>query len=150
MPIKKIFKSNNDSTLNEKKINHVTVAVLLFKLIRTDGKAKMLELVHMSELLRKEFGLAQAELEMVFKVADDQESKEMDIDSFIAKECQGLGQQAKIRLLEHLWVLAFADDKIEEREVSLIKKVAQRLELSEIEQVTAQENAEKHLGLDLF
>ena len=147
MPLKKIFKSDESSN---RKTEQVTVAVMLFRLVRSDGEAKMLELVHMSELLRKEFSLTQEELEAVFKLANEEESQLTDTMQFVEEICQEMNDQKRIKLLEYLWILAFADDKIEESEVSLIKSVAQKLQLSELEQASAQENAEKHLGLDLF
>lgn len=147
MPLKTLFKSEKGS--NEK-TEQLTVAVILFRLVRSDGEAKMLELVHMSELLRKEFSLTQEELESVFKLADEHESKTAQTTQFVGEICHEMSDQKRMKLLEYLWILAFADDQIEEQEVSLIKSVAQQLKLSELEQATAQENAEKHLGLDLF
>jgi len=151
MPIKRIFKSaNNKSNSADQKANHLTIAVVLFRLVRSDGQAKMLELVHMSELLRKEFELSQNDLELVFKLADEEESKGLETAQFIDEICDGLDTQKRIKLVEYLWILAFADDVIEKSEVDLIRRVANQLELNELEQVTAQENAERHLGLDLF
>ena len=147
MSLKKIFKSDESSN---RKTEQVTVAVMLFRLVRSDGEAKMLELVHMSELLRKEFSLTQEELEAVFKLANEEESQLADTAQFVEEVCKEMSDQKRVKLLEYLWILAFADDKIEESEVSLIKSVAQKLQLSELEQASAQENAEKHLGLDLF
>jgi len=49
------------------------VAVLLFRLVRSDGNSKMLELVSMSELLRKEFSLSQDSLEEIFALANEKQ-----------------------------------------------------------------------------
>ena len=150
MPIRQIFQSINKSNADQLNTHHLTVAVVLFRLVRSDGHAKMLELVHMSELLRKEFSLSQQELEMVFKLANEEEAKGVETEQFIQEICDGLSTQKRIKLIEYLWILAFADNQIEKSEVDLIRRVSKQLELSELEQVTAQENAEKHLGLDLF
>ena len=50
--------------------DHKLTAILLFKMVRADGTAEMLELLHMSELLRKQFSLNQTELERLFRDAD--------------------------------------------------------------------------------
>lgn len=150
MPIRTLFKSANQTNDTDQKANHLTVAVILFRLVRSDGHAKMLELVHMSELLRKEFALSQPELELVFKLANEEESKGVQTSQFIDEVCAGLDTQKRVKLIEYLWVLAFSDDKIEKSEIDLIRQISQQLQLSELEQVTAQENAERHLGLDLF
>jgi len=150
MPLKKLFKSASKDDSKDQKAQQLTIAILLFRLIRSDGQANMLELVHMSELLRKEFALSQQELEMVFKLADDGESTSTSTEEFIGEVCANLDNAKRIKLLEYLWILAFADDKIEKSEATLIRSVAKHLQLSELEQVKAQENAEKHLGLDIF
>ena len=150
MSVKSIFTLISGADDSEQKPNQLAVAVLLFHLVRCDGNAKMLELMHMSELLRKEFELTQQELELIFRLADEQESKGIDTNEFTRELCNKLSNHSRMKLLEYLWILAFSDDQIEEQEASLIKRVAQQLELSRHEQAIAQENAEAHLGLDLF
>ena len=146
MAIRKFFQTES----SDSEAHQIAIAVLLFRLVRSDGSAKMLELVHMSELLRKEFSLTQQELELVFKKASAQESKGVNLDQFMREACDNLNNQKRTKMVEFLWILAFSDDQIEKQEVSLIRNVAQQLKLTEFEQATAQENAEKHLGLDLF
>ena len=148
MRLTKLFKSEQSNDKAEQSTLQLSVAVILFRLIRSDGQAKMLELVHMSELLRKEFSLNQSELEAVFELASNAQSN--DIDALLKELSEDLPQKERIKLLEYLWRLAFTDDRIDDSEVELINKAAKQLGLSEIEKVTAQENAEKHLGLDLF
>lgn len=150
MSVKSIFALISGADDSEQKPHQLAVAVLLFHLVRCDGNAKMLELMHMSELLRKEFELTQQELEVIFRLADEQESNGIDINEFTRELCNKLSNHSRMKLLEYLWILAFSDDLIEEQEASLIKNVAQQLGLSGREQATAQENAEEHLGLDLF
>jgi len=55
MPLTNFFKSEKDNDNADQSMLQLSAAVILFRLIRSDGQAKMLELVHMSELLRKEF-----------------------------------------------------------------------------------------------
>ena len=148
MPLTKFFKSEKDNDNAGQSMLQLSTAVILFRLIRSDGQAKMLELVHMSELLRKEFSLNQSELEAVFEFASNAQSN--DIDALLKELSEDLPQRQRIKLLEYLWRLAFTDDLIDDSEIELINKVAKQLSLSELEKVTAQENAEKHLGLHLF
>ena len=146
MAIRQFFQTES----SDSEAHQIAIAVLLFRLVRSDGNTKMLELMHMSELLRKEFSLTQQELELVFKKASIQESKGINLDEFMREACDNLNNQKRIKMVEFLWILAFSDDQIEKQEVSLIRNIAQQLKLTELEQATAQENAEKHLGLDLF
>ena len=148
MRLTKLFKSEQSNNNAEQSTSQLSIAVILFRLIRSDGQAKMLELVHMSELLRKEFSLNQSELEAVFEFASNAQSN--DIDALLKDLSDDLPQRQRVKLLEYLWRLAFTDDHIDDSEIELINNVAEQLDLSELEKVTAQENAEKHLGLHLF
>jgi len=150
MPLSKLIDaitSSDDSDLSAAKLY---IAVLLFRLIRSDGKADMIELVSMSELLRNEFSLSQASLEKVFSLANEQQIELEKASVLTCDICKQLSRVDRVELLEYLWRLAFADDRIDKAEVALIEDIASQLELSELEQATAQENAEKHLGLHLF
>ena len=126
------------------------VAVLLFRLIRSDGNSKMLELVSMSELLRKEFSLSQDSLEEIFALANEKQLELAKTSVITADVCKGLSKADRVELLEYLWRLAFSDGCTDKAEVALIEDVALQLELTGLEQATAQENAEMHLGLHLF
>lgn len=128
----------------------LSVAVLLFRLVRSDGKAEILELLSMSELLRKEFSLSQESLEKVFAFANEKQTKLASTEVIVCDVCKDLSRVHRIELLEYLWRLAFSDDCIDDAEVTLIENIASLLELSELEQAIAQENAENHLGLHLF
>ena len=123
---------------------------MLFRLVRSDGKAQMLELVHMSELIRNEFSLDQDQLEEIFKIADEQESKGIETDELAKEINESLSQTKRIKVLEYLWRLAFSDNHINDAESQLIDNIGDHFGLSEVEKVTAQQNAETHLGLHVF
>ncbi len=125
----------------------VIVAMLLFRFIRSDGTAKMIELLHMSEILRKDFRLSQSELEEVFKLANEPDSSSNKNDDILTLVKENWSYQSRKTLLKYLWILAFSDDNIDDNEVRIIKEVAERFEISNIDQSRSQQRAEEHLGL---
>ena len=125
--------------------DHKLTAILLFKMVRADGTAEMLELLHMSELLRKQFSLNQTELERLFRDADSR--SHLSNDSLLDDISKKWTDSEKEKLLESLWILAFADDKINDKEIDLIKEVASKMGISHADRARCQERAERHLGL---
>ena len=125
----------------------VIVAMLLFRFIRSDGTAKMIELLHMSEILRKDFRLSQSELEEVFKLANEPDSSSNKNEDILTLVKENWSYQSRKTLLKYLWILAFSDDNIDDNEVRIIKEVAERFEISNIDQSRSQQRAEEHLGL---
>lgn len=147
MPLKNIFNADNE---HDEKKDQLAIAILLFRLIRSDGQSKMVELIHMSEMLRRDFNLSQEELEVVFKQASNEESNVSNTSDFTKQACANLSKQKRIKLLEYLWVLVFADGNIEDQEIAMVRDTAKELQLSDYDQATAEEKAEKYLGSDLI
>ncbi len=127
--------------------NTLKIAIILFRFVRSDGEAKMLELMHMSEILRKDFSLTQGELEEVFKLADRIDKKGESTEDILVAVRDQWSAQDRAKLLEYLWIIAFADDKIDAKETGLIETIASQLGLSRMDQARSQEKAETHLGL---
>ena len=122
-------------------------AVHLYKMAKTDGVADKTELIHLQEMLRKEFKLQQAELNELTQYATQTDVSSQPIEVLTQEICRNFGNSKRIKMLEYLWVLAFADDRIDKREAELVNQVAQLLFLSEGEIARAQENAENALGI---
>ena len=101
-------------------------------------------------MIRNEFSLDQDQLEEIFKIADEQESKGIETDELAKEINENLSQAKRIKVLEYLWRLAFSDNHINDVESQLIDNIGDHFGLSEVEKVTAQQNAETHLGLHLF
>lgn len=139
------FSESFDKVDNKKQ--SVIAAMLLFRFIRSDGTAKMIELLHMSEILRKDFTLSQDELEEVFRLANDPDLQGNSNEDILTLVRENWSYQSRKTLLKYLWILAFADDKIDDNEIRVIKEVAERFEISNIDQSRSQQRAEEHLGL---
>jgi len=83
-------------------------------------------------------------------LANEKHIESASTEVIVCDVCKKLNTVDRVELLEYLWRLAFSDNCIDDTEVALIESIATQLELSDLEQATAQENAETHLGLHLF
>lgn len=144
MLLDQLSDSVNDT---EKRKQTLLVAIILLRFVRSDGQSKMLELLHMSEILRKDFSLSQSELEDVFKHAKQGDENGASTTEILAKVREQWSLRSRSKLLEYLWVLAFADDKIDDKEAAFIESIGAELGLSRLDQARSQEKAEEHLGL---
>jgi uncharacterized tellurite resistance protein B-like protein len=144
MLLDQLSESANDT---EKRKQTLLVAIILLRFVRSDGQSKMLELLHMSEILRKDFSLSQSELEEVFKHAKQGDENGVSTAEILAKVREQWSLRSRSKLLEYLWVLAFADDKIDDKEAEFIETLGAELGLSRLDQARSQEKAEAHLGL---
>jgi len=72
------------------------------------------------------------------------------LQGFTREICDNWGNAKRVRLLEHLWIIALADKTIDANERHLVRKVAGLLYLNEMQIVQARENAKQKLGIEDF
>ncbi len=150
MALGKLFVSKKKASIRAEKQLQLAAAILLYKMARADGFVDNAEILHMRSLLTKEFSLTEDELESTLKLAKSSAHEFADLSKITEEIRNNWGNAKRIKLLEYLWILAYADDAIEADEVSLARKVGEFLYLNEMEMVRAQENAASYLGLDQF
>lgn len=142
-----LFGKKNSSKKKDDAELKQAAALLLYKMARSDGVADQMELIHLKEILRKEFKLDQAELDELAQQAVQTNVARIPIENLTAEIRKNCGNAKRIKMLEYLWILAFVDDRIDRKEAELVNQVAQQLYLSDAEMARAQENAETALGI---
>ena len=126
----------------------LAAATLMFEVISSDGRIDKVELIYMDEILRREFKLDEKDLAELFKVAKDSSYNATSLQGFTRQICDNWGNSKRMKLLEYLWVLALADERIDPHERHLVRKVAGLLYLNEAQIMQSRENAKRQLGLN--
>ncbi len=149
--LSKLFKSKNKSWANKKK-NPPTIAAaaIMLKLAQSDGERSQTEMTQLRKVLHGAFKLSDKEIETVIATTEKSQTSIRDLDSLTEEVRQNWGNARRIQLLECLWILAYADDRIDTKETELIERVAKLLCLTQAEQFRAQASAEKQFGLADF
>lgn len=128
----------------------LAAATLMFEMVRSDGKVDQLEITAMGEILREQFKFPDDDIAAMIKLAQATSDHSVSLQGFTSSICGKWGNAKRAKLLEHLWVIALADQKIDAHERHLLRKVAGLLYMTEIQIVQAKENAMATLGLDDF
>ncbi|MFT7525633.1 MAG: putative tellurite resistance protein B-like protein [Arenicella sp.] len=140
-------KTNREPTDDDLKL---AAATLMFEMVRSDGQVVQAEIAAMGEILRQQFSLANEDIDEMIKLAQDTSDNSVSLQGFTSNICGKWSNAKRVKLLEHLWVIALADQKIDAHERHLMRKVAGLLYMTEMQIVQAKENATAHLGLDDF
>ena len=143
---KKVEKNQDPSEHDIK----LATAALLFEVVRSDGRIEKLELVYMGEILRKQFGLSDEELNTLVGLARQASNDATSLQGFTRNLCDNWGNAKRMKLLENLWIVSLADEKIDPHERHIVRKVASLLYLTEMQIVQARENAKRTMGIDDF
>jgi uncharacterized tellurite resistance protein B-like protein len=108
----------------------LALAALLVHAVAVDGVVSAAERTKLRELLGRNFGLAGEDLELLVADATAAESEAVDLYRFTSVLKRQMSQDARIRTIENLWEMAYADGVSHEFEDNLIWRVAELLGVS--------------------
>ena len=107
------------------------VAVLLIEAARTDGLFDRHERATIERLLERKFRLSRDDSEELLSHADETACRPHQLLPFTQLAVENLEPQRLVRLVEMLWEVAFADDKLHPAEEGLLHRVAGLLGVSD-------------------
>jgi uncharacterized tellurite resistance protein B-like protein len=110
--------------------SRLAVAALLVHAVAIDSVVSDAERAKLRELLARNFGLSGDDLDRLVEDAATAESEAVDLYRFTSVIKRGASQDARIRVIENLWEMAYADGVSSEFEENLIWRVAELLGVS--------------------
>jgi len=146
--LRKLVKTPVKSEANDDQELKLAAATLMFEMIRSDGQVDRVELDQMGALLQREFKLGEEELAQLFKQAEDTAQNAISLQGFTREICDNWGNEKRLKLLEYLWMLALADERIDPHERHLVRKVAGLLYLNDAEINQCRERAKQQLSVN--
>jgi uncharacterized tellurite resistance protein B-like protein len=108
----------------------IATAALLLEMMRTDGNVNDEEQASVERIIKTKFGLAEEETEALLRIAEDKIWKATgyyEFTSLINKECV---YDQKVKIIEHLWEVAFSDSKLDKYEEHMVRKISDLLYVS--------------------
>ena len=105
-------------------------AALMVEMIHVDEQITEQEEGKIRQLLVKRFDLNKSEIEELLDLAHDEKHEAVDYHAFTSLLNEHYNQQQKIKLVEDLWLLAYADDDLDKYEEHLIRRLADLLHVS--------------------
>jgi uncharacterized tellurite resistance protein B-like protein len=126
----------------------LAAAALLFEVVRADGTVKDEELTVMRAALQGTFGLAREEAEEIVRLAEEASRGAASLYEFTSLVDRELGFDEKKRLVELLWLVAFADAEKDAHEEHIVRQVAGLLHVPHPDFIDAKIRARAQSGLD--
>jgi len=109
---------------------HLACAALLLELCQADQEFDDAEQRTLQEILRRTFNLDEANLDTLWTLAHEEARDATSLFQFTSLINDSYTYKEKVRLLEHMWEVAWADGRIDRYEEHLIRKVTDLLYLS--------------------
>jgi uncharacterized tellurite resistance protein B-like protein len=105
----------------------LALAALLVHCMAIDGTVSDRERGALRALLTVKFGLSGADLETLLDDAIAAEREAVDLYRFTSVLKRQLNEEERIRVIDHLWEVVFADGKSHEFEENLVWRIAELL-----------------------
>jgi uncharacterized tellurite resistance protein B-like protein len=102
----------------------LAAAALLFEVVRADGRVEAAERTVLRSALHSAFDLEDAECEELLREAETQSREAASVFDCTALVDKAFTAEQKRRLIELLWLVAFADGVKEPLEEHMVRKIA--------------------------
>ena len=119
-----------DNSETETPLEHrlqLACAALMVEMLHVDDQVTNEENTKIRQLLNERFKLADKEVEALLELAHDEKHEATDYHAFTSLLNTHYTQKQKIKLVEDLWQLAYADDDLDKYEEHLIRRLADLL-----------------------
>lgn len=119
----------------------LATAVLLIEVMRADAESTSEEQAVILSILKERFQLADAEVAQLAEMGHRTAQAANDLHQFTSLINRELALPEKIRIIEYLWQVAYADRQISAHENHLMRRMADLLHISHGDYVAAKMRA---------
>ena len=129
----KNFFTNNISSEGNSDLDHqlkLATAALLIEMMQQDDQVHIEEIDAAKMALREKFDLADEECHTLFKLAEAEAAEAVDYHQFTRLIAREFTQAQKIKVIELLWSVAYADSHLDPHEEHMVRKIADLIYVS--------------------
>ena len=132
---KKVFEQDpmvQDSTARDGDSRDIRVAAaaLLLEMAHIDDEFGDEERGVILRILKDEYGLSDRAADEIIQTAEEERRESLDMWQFTSRINDHFSKEKKIRIVELLWEIIYADDKLDGHEDHLVHALAKMLNLS--------------------
>ena len=124
----------------------LATAVLLVEVMRSDMNASAAERETIVHGLRQKFALADDELAQLVELAERTAESAYDYHRFTSRINKAFSAAQRVRIIELMWQVAYADGHLSAHENHLMRKVSALLYVSESDYIAAKMRAKTASG----
>jgi uncharacterized tellurite resistance protein B-like protein len=124
----------------------LATAVLLVEVMRADTEMSEAERAAVLSVLQQRFGLAGDERDRLVELAERTARDAHDFHSFTSKINDGFDFEQKVRMIEYMWQVAYADGHLSAHENHVMAKIADLLHVPHGAYISAKMRAKQAAG----
>lgn len=105
----------------------LATAALLIEMMRMDYEVRDAERETVMAALGRKFDLSEDETAELLRLAEEEAGQATDYYQFTSLINQGFPLERKIKVVEHLWEVAYADGELNKYEEHMVRRIAELL-----------------------
>jgi uncharacterized tellurite resistance protein B-like protein len=105
----------------------LATAALFIEMMQQDGNKKYEEENAVKKVLQAKFALTDTEADEIIELAHEEARQAVDFYQFTSLIHQHFPMEKKIKILEYLWTIAYADNHLDAHEEHMIRRIAELL-----------------------
>ncbi len=121
------IRKDSDDVMDEQQLKHLASAALLLEVSRADFDIQDEELASIANSLTKRFNFSKQEADSLIELARTEQDSHVSIHPLVKIINDECSVDEKKLLLEDLWRVAYADDKLDKYEEYQLRKIADLL-----------------------
>ena len=122
---------------NETRRLQIATCVLLLEAAKTDEELSGLEEKMITRILKKEFDLSDEAVEELMEIAHSRREESVDLYEFTRLINEHYSRKEKMKIMEFVWKVIYADARLDKYEDHLIHKLAKLLRFHHHEMIEA-------------
>ena len=146
----KIFFENNIAAEENSDIDHqlkLATAALLIEMMQQDEKVHVEEIDAAKKALREKFGLSNEESHRLFELAEAEAAEAIDYHQFTRLIAREFTQAQKIKVIELLSSVAYADSHLDPHEEHMVRKISDLIYVSHKDFMQAKHKVQDSLNI---
>lgn len=143
--IQKFFQQSfDDSNDHRREMSlDMATAILMIEVSRADFNQDESERMHIRQLLSEHLSIDDAQLEEMLESAHEEADRLVSLQHITRLMNEKMDQQGKVRVVELMWKVAYADGEKHHYEEHLLRQVADLLYVSHADFIQARHQAEE-------
>jgi len=123
----------------------IATAALLIEMMRADSEITESEWKTIAKTLQSNFGLSEEEINATTKFAEEEIRKATVYFEFTSVIKSGVAYDQKVKVVEHLWEVAFCDSALDKYEEHMVRKIANLIHVSHKDFIDAKLRVRKRI-----
>ena len=141
--IKEFFQENiaiEEKVADDKESsNKVAIATcaLMLEMAHTDEEFSEIEEAEIKNIMQSEFDISENKIDEIIELSNEERKESLDLWQFTNLINENFSKEEKIKVIEFIWQVIFADEKVDQYEEYLIRKLSYLLNVDHKDMIEA-------------